>query len=378
MFGPKTRLFSILGFEVKLDASWFFLAFLITWSLAQGYFPSLYKDLSPQTYWWMGIAGVIGIFGSIIFHELAHSVVARRYDLPIKGITLFIFGGVAEMETEPKSAKAEFMMAIAGPVASFALAVLFYTLSLAAGVLAVADALLGVLTYMALINLMLAIFNLAPAFPLDGGRVFRAALWHWTGNLFWATRVTSRAGTAFGFILMVLGVWSMLQGNFIGGLWWLLIGLFVQSAAASHLVQLQIRLALEGEKVSKFMTPNPVTVNTGMTIRELVDHYVYRYHRKMYPVTAGGHLVGCVRTSAVKEIPQEKWDFMTLHRIMEPCTSDNTISEDEEAVKALERMRRTGSSRLIVTKGGELSGVISLKDLMELFALKMELEQGSG
>lgn len=375
MFGPKTRLFEIFGFEVKLDASWFFLALLVSWSLAQGYFPALYEGLPKQIYWSMGVFGAIGIFFSIIFHELSHSLVARRYGMTIRGITLFIFGGVAEMASEPPNPRAEFMMAIAGPIASFVLAAIFYGLLQVVETAGAGEAFLGVVRYLSMVNMLLAVFNLIPAFPLDGGRMLRAALWHRSGDLSRATKIASKAGTIFGITLMMLGVVSMATGNFVGGLWWILIGLFVQTAARAHYVQLQVRLTLEGEKVSRFMTADPVTIDQQSSLRELVDEYIYRHHHKMFPVLEDDRLVGTVNTSAIREIPKEQWEHVLVREIMKPLGKDNVIDSDADAVKALELIKRTGDSRLLVMKEGQLVGIIALKDLLELFALKMELEK---
>ena len=178
MFGRGFRLFEILGFEVKIDASWLILAVLVTWSLAGGYFPQNYQGLAPASYLWMGVAGALGLFASIIFHELSHSLVARRYGMPIRGITLFIFGGVAEMEDEPPTAQAEFLMAVAGPIASGALALSFYIVGLLGEGIAAPVPVLAVAGWLAFVNTMLAVVNLVPAFPLDGGRMLRAALWY--------------------------------------------------------------------------------------------------------------------------------------------------------------------------------------------------------
>lgn len=375
MFGPKITLFKIFNFKVKLDASWFFLALLISWSLAEGYFPAVYEGLPTVTYWWMGVIGALGIFFSIVFHELSHSLVARRYDLPIKGITLFLFGGVAEMESEPKSAKAEFFIAIAGPIASLLLAVAFYAVFLLFETWELPKPLLGIVRYLALINTVLAIFNLVPAFPLDGGRVLRAVLWGWTGNLQWATRIASNAGSVFGFVLMALGLLSIVTGNFVGGLWWFLIGMFIQAAASSQYYQQSVRHALEGESVERFMTTDPVTVSSGITVRDLVENYVYKYHHKIFPVMDGGKLVGCVTTRQIKEIPHENWATTDIRQIMTPCTKDNTIAPDADAITALERMQQTQSGRLMVVRENRLVGVIALKDLLDLFALKIDLEE---
>ena len=187
MFGKRMRLFKIFGFSVNIDASWFILAIFIIWSLAKGVFPEYFKGLSSKTYWWMGAGGAFGLFASIIFHELCHSIVAVRYGLPMKGITLFIFGGVAEMSDEPPSPKAEFLMAIAGPVSSVVLGLVFYLIYFAGQRWGWPMPVNGVFSYLTWLNFVLAGFNMLPAFPLDGGRVFRSILWGAKRDLRWAT-----------------------------------------------------------------------------------------------------------------------------------------------------------------------------------------------
>jgi Zn-dependent protease len=218
MFGKRISLFRILGFEVKLDLSWFILAILITWSLAKGFFPLYFKDLPNATYWWMGVSGTLGLFISIVLHELSHSLVARSYGIPMKGITLFIFGGVAEMDDEPPSPKAEFMMAVVGPLTSLVIALLAYLIHILGIQNEWSVPVNGIFLYLGFINLALAIFNLVPGYPLDGGRMLRSVLWYWKGNIRWATRISSQIGAAFGLGLIMLGVISFIFGNFIGGI----------------------------------------------------------------------------------------------------------------------------------------------------------------
>jgi Zn-dependent protease/CBS domain-containing protein len=374
MFGKKLVLFELLGFKVQADASWLLLATLVTWSLAEGFFPFLYGGLSSAAYWWMAIAGMIGLFASLVAHELSHSVVARHYGLQIKGITLFIFGGVAEMEEEPGSAKVEFLMAIAGPAASFALALLFHLLFAFAEAGGQPVTVLGVARYLTVINALLAVFNLIPAFPLDGGRAFRALLWHWKGDLRWATRVASRSGEFFGLGLILLGVYNVLTGNFIGGMWWFLIGMFLRGAAGASYYQLLTRRAFEGEPVSRFMTREPVTVSPELSIGRLVEDYIYPYHHDLFPVTRDGRALGLVGARRVKQVPRERWDDVAVGEIMEPCGPDNTVAPSSDAVKALSVMRQSGNSRLLVVESGRLVGILALKDMLELLGLKMDLE----
>ena len=375
MFGRRYHLFNLSGFAVSIDASWFLLAILIVWSLATSVFPVYYRGLAPGVYWAMGVAGAIGLFLSIVIHEFFHSVVARRYGLPMKGITLFIFGGVAEMTEEPPSAKVEFRMAIAGPLASFGIAAVCYVLALGAARLASVPA-SAVLAYLALLNVALAIFNLIPAFPLDGGRVLRSLLWARWNNLRRATRVAARIGSGFGALLIVAGVVSVLFGDVIQGIWWFLIGLFVRGAASNSYQQVLLRRALEGEPVSRFITTQPVSVPSTASIRDLVENFIYRYHFKLFPVTDDGHLAGCISTRQVKAIPQSEWEQRTVASAMDQCSPGSMVTPETDAIHAMALMQRSGASRLIVARDGTLVGVIALKDLLDFLALKIELEDG--
>ncbi len=376
MNGRGITLFELLGFKIRVDISWLFLALLVTWSLAKGVFPAWYKDegLSEAVFWWMGIAGMAGLVFSLIFHELSHSLVARHYGLPIKGITLFIFGGVAEMTEEPKSAKVEFWMAIAGPIASFVLALAFYLLAGLGRAQGLPVPVTGVLGYLGFINLLLGGFNLIPAFPMDGGRVLRAALWYWRGDLRQATRIASGAGKGFGMGLMLLGLLSVVTGNFIGGMWWFLIGLFVRGAAEASYQQMITRRLFEGEPVRRFMTHETVAVPPDLPLASFVEDYVYEYHYDLFPVVSEGRLLGAVSTRQVKTVPREAWPYRRVAELMAPCTEENTVDPGMDAIAAMSLMRRTGATRLIVAVGDRLVGIVALKDMLELFSLKMDLE----
>jgi Zn-dependent protease/CBS domain-containing protein len=376
MFGKQITLFTLFGFKVRIDLSWLILAVFITWSLAQGVFPHYYEGLSPKAYWWMGIFGAIGLFASIIFHELWHSMGARKFGLSIKEITLFIFGGVANMEEEPPDPKVEFFMAIAGPLASFFLSGLFYGLYLGGKTGNWGLPVVGVIGYLSWINLILAIFNLIPAFPLDGGRVFRSALWGWKHNLRWATRIASRIGSGFGIFSIVMGVFAIISGGFIQGMWWVLIGMFVMSASKMSYQRLLMRQILEGEPVRRFMISDPVAVPPSITIDQLVEEYIYKYHFKMFPVLEDHKPISCITTRQIKEIPRTEWDQHTVGEIAVPCSSENTVAEDTDAMEALSRIHRTKNSRLmVIDKNNQLVGILSLKDLLQFLSLKLDLEE---
>lgn len=374
MFTKRFRLFQLLGFDIYIDLSWFLIAILITWSLATALFPHFYPDLTSAVYWWMGLSGALGLFASIVLHELGHSVVARQFGMKMKGITLFIFGGVAEMSDEPPSAKAEFWVAIGGPIVSVVLAIGFYLFSIAGVAIGLPSSVTGVLWYLGLINAILVGFNMIPAFPLDGGRVLRSILWAIRGSLRQATRITSAIGSGFGMFLILLGILSVIGGNFIGGMWQFLIGMFLRGAAQMSYQQVLVRRALEGEPISRLMQRDIRTVTPEMLIDEFVDNFIYRHHHKLYPMVEDGRLTGCVTIQGIKEVPREQWSSRTLGDVRESCGEDNTVSPDADAVQVLAQMNRNGRSRLMVVDQGELQGLVTLKDLMNFIALKMELE----
>ncbi len=374
MFGKRISLFKLCGFAVHVDLSWLVLAFLVTWTLAVGYFPAYYTGLAPVTYWWMGVVGTLGLFVSIVFHEFAHSIVARHCGIPMKGITLFIFGGVAEMTREPPNPKSEFMMAIAGPVASVIAAACFLTLGRIAETLAWPTAVFGVLGYLGWINMVLVVFNMVPAFPLDGGRVLRSILWGARNDMHWATKIASAIGGGFGILLIVLGVFNFFAGNLISGIWWFILGMFIRGASRMAFQQMLLREMLEGEPISNFMRRDPVSVPSSATIRELVDNYVYRHHHKLFPVVDDGRLSGCITLNRIKEVPREEWDTRTVGEFAFFCNEENTITPETDAVKAFSLMHRTGAGRLMVVEDGELKGILALKDLLNFLAAKVELE----
>jgi len=376
MFTHKIKLFRLFGFSIEADATWILLAILVTWTLASGVFPHYFTDLSAQTYWIMAVVGAVGLFTSIILHELGHSLVARHFGLPIKSITLFVFGGVAEMEEEPASAKVELLMAVAGPATSIVLSLAFFGASFAFAPSEGISPLQGVLIYLAWLNGILAAFNLLPAFPLDGGRVFRALLWAWRGNLRWATRFASHVGSGFGIVLIALGVLSLFSGNVIGGFWWILIGMFMRSASQSSYRHLLVRRALEGENLRRFMRTEVVTVPRYISLRELVEEYVYKFHYKMFPVVEDDRVLGCVSTRNIRNVDRKEWDRTPVGEIMETCSETNSIRPDEDPIKALSQMSKTGNSRLMVIEGEKLVGIITLKDILSFLSLKMDLEEG--
>lgn len=374
MFTKRVKLFRLLGFEVYIDASWLLIAFLIVWSLSVGYFPLQLPGLSPLIYWAMGIFGAIGLFLSIILHELCHSLVARKYGLPMKSITLFLFGGVAEMHEEPANPKVELWMAAAGPAFSIFFSGLLFAIYYATLPIPLPASIASVIFYLAFINLILAIFNLIPAFPLDGGRVLRSLIWMKKKNLREATRMASKSGQIFGLILIALGILTLFTGNLISAMWWVLIGLFIRGAASASYQQVLTREALAGESIERFMTKEIIAVPPHISLQDFIEHYVYPHHHRLYPVMKNDELVGCINTQNLKKISRSEWATTSIQAIMEPCSETNTISPEIDAMNAMAKMQQTQNSRLLVTDSNHVVGIITLKDILHFLSVKLDLE----
>ncbi len=377
MFSRGLRLFSIFGFEVKLDWSWLILAVLITWSLAAGYFPTSYPHFSTLTYVIMGVAGAIGLFLSVVFHELSHSLVARMYGIPMRGITLFIFGGVAQMSEEATNPKSEFFMAIAGPIASVVIGFTFWVLTVLDIFQIWAEPITGVFAYLAFINVLLAAFNMIPAFPLDGGRVLRAALWKWKNNLEWATRVTTRIGSGFGMIMILAGAYSFFTGNLVNGVWLVLLGLFLRYLARNAYDNMILQQSLDGELVRRFVRHDTDTVTPAATIRELVENHIFKHYQRLIPVVKDSQLVGCVSLDEVKLLGNEDWGNHSVLEIVQRCSEENTVEADIEAAKALTLMSQGGDRSLMVVDHDEFLGIVTMRDIISYLKLRTELREAS-
>jgi Zn-dependent protease/CBS domain-containing protein len=372
MFGKRWRLFRLVGIPIYVDLSWLLIFVLVAYSLTDQF-----SHDAPGLTWYeyvaLAVVTAVAFFSCIVLHELGHAVVARATGLPMRGITLFIFGGVAEMTEEPKSAGGEFVMAIAGPVVSAILGGVFLLLWAVGSAASWPEPALVAFKYLGAINVMLLLFNLVPAFPLDGGRVLRSILWGVTGNLRKSTYWASLLGRGFAWLLILGGIFRILGGD-LNGLWWMLIGWFVNNAAKGSYQQVVLRQALGGEPVRRFMNPQPIVVPPETSLRDFVEDYVYRYHRKAFPVGAEGRLEGYVSTQMLSQYPRDEWQTHSVADVMERDWKALSIGPGDDALKALSQMQRTGLSRLLVVEGDQLVGIVSLKDLLRFLQLKLELE----
>jgi Zn-dependent protease/CBS domain-containing protein len=373
MFGKRIDILTFAGIKIGIDISWIFIAVLLSWTLAAGYFPFRYPHLSEGLYWMMGVMGMLGLFVCIVLHELGHAMVAKHYKLPISHITLFLFGGVAEIKKEPTKPKVEFLMAIAGPIVSLVLVVVLYAFTLIGEKMSWPILITGVSRYLALINLIIVIFNLIPAFPLDGGRVFRSLLWWWKKDFNWATRIASRCGALFGFLLIFLGIFSLITGNLLAGIWFAILGWFLNRAAMSSRQQMVVGKELKSEKVATFMTKNPITVEPDITVLDFIEEYVYKSHHHLYPVTDKEKLVGYISLKEVKALSKDKWAKTRVEEIMVPRSQFQTVTPNSSAFEALNLMQQYEAPTLLVTEGSHLVGILTAQNLFKVISVKLEL-----
>ncbi len=372
MFTQRWRLLRVFGIPISLDLSWLIILALFTWTLTAEFSHTL-PNYAPWVYWGMGLVTALGFFVCVLLHELGHAVVARSTGMPIRGITLFLFGGVAELGDEPRTAGGEFVMAIAGPVVSAFLAGICYLLAQTGADAGWPPLLNLCLSYLAWVNIAVLGFNLIPAFPLDGGRVFRSIVWAISGNLRRATFWASLFGQGFAWLLMAWALFNLFSGDLIQAIWLGLIGMFLNNAARMSYRQVVIREALQGEPVSRFMNREPIVVPPTLDLRHWVEDYVYRFHRKAFPVAADGHVSGYINTNALQRIPRDEWETHTVGEVMRHDLRPLAITPNTDTMEALGRMQRTGASRLLVLDGDQLVGIISLKDLLRFLHLKLEL-----
>jgi Zn-dependent protease/CBS domain-containing protein len=352
----------VLGIPIDLDYSWFLIAALITWMLAVNYYPVEFKGGTTVEYWLMGAVTAVLFFASIVVHELAHSWVALRYKVPVHRITLFIFGGVSQIAGEPPSASAEFLIAVVGPLTSFALAALFFLLE---PLLVNITPVLAVAKYLALINGLLGLFNLIPGFPLDGGRVFRAIVWGVIKNFRRATLIAASTGRFFGFLFIVMGVYQALRGNVINGLWIAFIGWFLESAAAAQVQQQMVQGLLVGHKVSEAMGNACTHVSGDASLQKVIDQEVLAHGRQCFLVDWGERVVGLLTLHNIKEVPRSSWTTTTAAQAMVPLEKLSRIDPGAELWTAMEKLGRDGINQMPVMLGDRLVGMLSTGDIVK-------------
>jgi len=361
------RLGRILGIPIYVHTSWFLIFLLITLSL-RTQFTSMHPGWSAVQHWTLGIVTSVLFFASVIFHELSHSVVALKYRIPVQSITLFVFGGLSRIEHDAPNAKQEFNIAIAGPLSSLFLAGCFWLIWRFVHGSEMVTAAAG---WLAWTNAILAVFNLVPGFPLDGGRVLRGIAWGITGNFMRATQIASNAGRLFAYFLIAVGVWQALGGNWVGGLWMAFIGWFLLEAARESFAQVAIKDTLAGVRAEDIMIRDIPTVTRDMSVDEYV-HEVLRTGRRCHIVTGAGEPVGLVTLQSASRVPRQEWHTTSVQAIMVPMARVQTTAPEDPAVKILERMQSADINQMPVVSGNHIVGMIGRDAILRVLQTRLQ------
>ena len=372
MFGSSIKLFKVFGIEIRLDYSWFIIFALFAYYFGFDYFPRVLSGLNGGLLALITIITVILFFTSVLIHEMSHSLVARSRGTSVKRITLFIFGGMAEIEKEPETPYSEFVMAIAGPTASFVMGIIFgviwiFTVNIAP--------IREPVKYLAIINIVLGVFNMLPGYPLDGGRVLRSIIWKVTGNLERATFIASTVGRVIGFVIIAVGIFFILTGNFLNGRWLAFIGWFIQSSAQMGYRQLIFETSIKGIKVRDIMNENIVNVTKDITIQDLVDDYFMKYRFGRFPVIEDEktqRFIGVISLHDIKGVSKEEWPEVKIGDIVKSVSESEKVDMSMEISDAIKKMVKNNLGHLVVMSGDKLRGIITKSDVMRFIRIRSE------
>ncbi len=369
------EIFKVAGIQVAIDYSWLVIFALILWSLASGYFPGQYPGYSTANYWLVGLVASILFFGSVLAHELCHAAMGNRLGEGVHRITLFIFGGMAELEHEPENAVDELKIAAVGPLSSLVIAGIFWLVARgvgAAGALALWKA---VFSYLAFINLALALFNLLPGFPLDGGRLLRAALWMRWGDLRRATAAAADWGNTIAWGLIAFGAMEIFAGALVGGMWLIFIGLFLRSAASSGYQNLIAEQAMSGARVREVMVRDPIVLNPDETVADAIENYFLRYGFGGFPVAVDGKALGVVALAQVRDCPASERASRRIGQVMRPADGTIEIAPGAAVLDAIRQMVAADIGRLLVVDNGMLAGLITRTGVTRYVYAKTQLSR---
>jgi Zn-dependent protease/CBS domain-containing protein len=362
------RIGKIAGIDIDIHVSWIIILVLLTVSLATGWFPQLYPGWSTATYWLIAFLSSLLLFVSVLLHELAHSLVARRRGLPVKSITLFIFGGVSNIEREPKSPGIEFQISFVGPLTSLVIGVLCFLLQVP--LRGSNSPLEGILYYLAVTNVLLGLFNLIPGFPLDGGRVLRSIVWRLTGNLGQATRVASLTGQVIAYLFILLGIWIFFAGDILNGIWLGFIGWFLLSAAQSANAQGMLTSVLRGVRVGEVMNPKPATVPADISLQQLVDAYFLPGGLRYALVMQADRLVGLITLSDIRHIPRDQWGQVPVSAAMIPLSRLHVATPQQSLSDVLPLMAGRDVNQLPVVDNGVPVGILSRDAVLQYLEVR--------
>ena len=359
------------GISLRLNYSWFVVFALVTWALAANYFPVEHPNWSLTTSIAAGVITSVLFFGSVLAHELMHSVVAKAAGIPVESITLFIFGGVSQIKEEPKRPQVELRMALAGPLTSLVLGGVFLAIHLW---LRSAGEFVGAIAFwLGWINIFLAGFNLIPGFPLDGGRVLRSLIWLRGGDLRKATRTASNVGRGVGYLFIFGGLWFIFQGNWLNGLWLAFIGWFLENAAVGSYRQVALQDILQGHTVSEIMVRDCPVVEPELTIERLVNERVLTSGRRCFPVVQNNRVLGLVTINDVKRVPRDQWTAKTAREAMTPLRDLKSVRPNQDLATVLRILTEENINQVPVMEDSNIIGMIARDNLLSFINIRGEL-----
>jgi Zn-dependent protease/CBS domain-containing protein len=374
------KLGKIANIEIGIHYTWILALIMFTWLFAESSFPAGYPGWTRPVYWMAGTASSLGLFVSVLLHEIAHSLVAKKRGMKVSSIVLFIFGGVSNIEKEPETAKSEFIMAAAGPLCSLVLGGLLWLIAgLAARPANVNGPLIATMLFMAYTNLILAAFNIIPGFPLDGGRVFRSIIWGATKSLHKATLIAGNVGRAFGWLLILFGIGQVFgikiwifQGGLINGIWPILIGWFLANAADNAMREQSLRENLSGKMVKDVMNRNPECISPAVSIDSVVNDAFIRRGLRSLPVCNENGLLGIMTLGDAKKVPQEEWLNTPIKQVMTPAPLI-TVKENDDLNEALQLLSQKDLNQVAVISDGKFVGLLSRSDIIRYLYTRQEL-----
>jgi Zn-dependent protease/predicted transcriptional regulator len=366
---PLGKLF---GISIKLHYSWFIIFILVTWSLTSFYFPDVFPNWDMSTSIVAGIITSLLFFGSVLAHELMHSIVAQKLGIPVHSITLFIFGGVAHMKEEPKTPEDEFRIALAGPLTSLALSLFFGTTWYLLG--PHSEFILAITFWLGVINIFLAVFNLIPGFPLDGGRILRSILWWRNQNLYQATKIASNIGRGVGYLFIFGGIFFIFQGSWLNGLWLALLGWFLENTAVGSYQDVALLTILEGHTAFEIMTRDCSVIPPELTVDTVVNEYIMDTKRYCFPVKTNGHVIGIITLSDIRAVPRNLWSTKRVSEAMTSLRNITSVAPDDDLSTVLRVLSEQDTNQVLVIENGDIAGIIGRDNLRSFINLRGEVK----
>lgn len=374
--GRTWHIFKFMGVTIEINLTWVIVFLIFAFALVTGFFPTAFPNRSLFTYLFLGLASTLLFFGSIIVHELAHTYIAVKNGVKLSKIVLFLFGGISQISGEVSNPKVELKMALVGPVVNFAISIGLSIFAVILSSLQADQVFVLPLIYLAQLNVFIAVFNLLPGFPLDGGRILRSAVWGITHNLNTATMVAARVGESLAAAIVLGGLFVAISGSVINGIWIMLIGWFIGQAAISSYEHTRNIMAVSDTPVSNIMTRNLVHMPANITIEQAVSDYFIRYKFGRFPVKRGAHVIGIVTVEDMDSVPREEWDLINVGSIAKPVTEEKKLSVSRPAQDAMNLIEQ-GASEVLVYQENDLKGIVTKNDILKIAETKEKLRKAA-